>query len=478
MRRWLAVFALINGFLLAEWTLAGRNLPSRHPELVLEKSLYWTAPLGEGATQTRQLLAGNRLHLNVWQGFQEVNYGPFLELQSLQVDFELEPDAYLLLTLHRDATSRRGVRLSRHPKLPSLYFESDRQGRFLKTAPLNVSLGTSNRASWDPKVLHCNGSNFPLPALRGPTVVSLGSGSLATTIDSLSVNGQPQSFAHRAHLAKLGLVLGGVLLCLTPLLGRLQLGLTPVLLGLLLFDRSYWAGRYALNSGLERARIGWCDLWEGLDPTPSLDYGPMMRHLAIRERAMRRSLAPETYGSQGPVVLFLGTSQLWGSGAQQRQDRVIAQLARLRSGYRLVNGSRWGSNCAALEKRYRQELAALKPALVVLDLGHNDQNNPHFAEQLETLVQSCRPSPVVLLCEANTGEVPLPVELQRAHGILRQTARRHGLPCLELDAWLRRPERLSNGIMWCDLVHLTSYGQAEMADFLAQGLPWPVQNKP
>jgi lysophospholipase L1-like esterase len=478
MRRWLAVFALINGFLLAEWTLAGRNLPDRHPELVLEKSLYWTAPLGEGATQTRQLLAGNRLHLDVWQSFQEVNYGPFAELRELEVEFELQPEAYLLLTYQRDAGGRRGLRLSRHPRLPSVYFESDRTGRFVRSAALDAPLGLSNRVRLQGTRLLCNGSSFQLPAYGGPTLVSLGSGALPTTIDRLRINGQQQSFAHRRNLGRLGLVFGAVLLCLVPWLGRLQLGLTPVLLGLLLFDRSYWAGRYALHSNIERARIGWCDLWEGLDPTPTLDYRPIMKHLGQPERAMRRSLAPETYGSDGPVVLFLGTSQLWGSGAQRRDDRVVAQLAQMKQGYRLINGSRWGSNCAALEKRYRRELSAFRPALVVLDLGHNDQNNPEFAAQLETLVQSCRPARVVLLCEANTGELPLPPSLQQAHAIVRQTARRHQLVCLELDAWLRHPQRLSQGIMWCDLVHLTSYGQAEMAAWLAQGLPWPVQNKP
>lgn len=491
---------MINGFLLAELTLAGRNLPSRHPEMAWEKSLFWTAPLGEGVTRMRQLLAGNRLNLDAWQAFQEVNYGPFAEVRQLRVRFQLDPQAYLNLTYHRDARGRRGVRLSRHPGFASIYFESDREGRFVRMARLPCTPQASNRVLLEGTTLRLNESPpIQLPAVLGETLVSLGGGSFPTRVESLEINGQPQLFAHRQSWFRLGLVFTALLLLLVPVLGRLQLSLTPILLGLIAFDHSYWSGRYALNSPIERVRTAWCDLWEGLDPSPPEEHPQVVRLLDIRERGKRRSLALETYAwpdfrsrlvpdslqgfaPRGPVVLFLGTSQLWGSGAQRREDRVVARLGPLLQNrwqvpFTLVNGSRWGSRCVDLEKRYRLDLARLRPSMVVLNLGHNDQDNPEFPAQLETLVQDCLPARVVLMCEANSGESPLAPALQRAHSVLRQTARRHHLLCLELDSALRRPQRLTHGIMWCDVVHLTSYGQACMAEYLAQGLPAPFQNQ-
>lgn len=493
MKWWLGVFALLNGFLLAEFTLSGRNTPRRHPEMVLEKSLYWTAPMGEGAAQARQLLAADRLHLNVWWAFQEVNYGPFPDLHDLELRFRLDPDAYLNLSLHRDARGRQGVRLSRLASQPSVYFESDRQGRFLRSGRLPWVLRDGlNELRLHAGQLSLNGQNVILPLSAGPTALALGGGYWPTHIDHLSINGVHQPFGHRQRLLALALLFTAPLLLLAPWLGRLQLSLTPVLLGLLLFDRGYWSGRYAQDHGLEKLRLAWCDLWEGLDPTPLDDSRSLRLFLQAPPRGLRRSPALESYAwpnfrrqrvsetlsgfrPQGPVILLLGSSQMWGSGAQWPEDRLGArlgpELARLWPGqpFTVVNASRWGSNCAEQEKRYRSYLAPLKPALVMIDLGNNDQHNPQFAEQLETLIQDCLPARVVLVCEANTGELPPPAALQQAHAILRQTARRHRLPCLELDAFLRR--RQESGVIWCDHVHLTTYGQELAAQFLATGLP-------
>jgi lysophospholipase L1-like esterase len=79
---------------------------------------------------TRNALAGNRLDLRAWHGYNEVYFYAPLRLGSLALDLRLADDAHLSVLLARTEAGFEGLRLSRHPRFHSMVFHGERSGRF------------------------------------------------------------------------------------------------------------------------------------------------------------------------------------------------------------------------------------------------------------------------------------------------------------------------------------------------------------
>ena len=59
-----------------------------------------------------------------------------VRLGAIELDLRLEDRGHLSLILGRTETSFEGLRLSRHPRFPSMVFRGERSGRFIDKSPL------------------------------------------------------------------------------------------------------------------------------------------------------------------------------------------------------------------------------------------------------------------------------------------------------------------------------------------------------
>ena len=176
---------------------------------------------------------------------------------------------------------------------------------------------------------------------------------------------------------------------------------------------------------------------------------------------IRRDYAPAP--AEGVVrVLFLGTSQTWGSGAAVEAETFVRVIERRLNatveGQRIecLNAGVSGAYSPRLAAMYVGSLLELEPDVVVVNLSNNDLKPEAFATALETIARAGAERGVdTLFClEANSvehrpGELPM-------HATMRRVAEELDVPLIDLHAYLG--ERSDTGFLWWDLVHPTSYG--------------------
>jgi hypothetical protein len=199
---------------------------------------------------------------------------------------------------------------------------------------------------------------------------------------------------------------------------------------------------------------------------------PGMLELLPRDLASFQQLAPTLKRSQARVVILMGTSQLWGSGARREEDTIAFRLERFlathdaQHRYVVVNMSAAGSTADPLFSDYQERGTLLQPYLLVVVLSNNDDGSTDlFHDTLARLVSynACRGVRTVLVTEPGQS-----THLRAKHRDMRCIAATSGARLLDLAPYMRSME--GTGFLWWDAVHLTSYGQVLAAQFIGQGL--------
>ncbi len=111
-----------------------------HPEWTSTKITLEKGVVGaqEFAYNT-QPLAGNRLNLGAWWGFQEVVSTDVVDLSEMELAFRLESDGYVHLLYDRRAQGFSGVRLSHRPDFPSIHYSASQTGEFTRVDSLALA---------------------------------------------------------------------------------------------------------------------------------------------------------------------------------------------------------------------------------------------------------------------------------------------------------------------------------------------------
>jgi len=176
----------------------------------------------------------------------------------------------------------------------------------------------------------------------------------------------------------------------------------------------------------------------------------------------------------GTRILFLGTSQMWGSGASFPNERIASRVGSLlntgASGRNIyvINASKRGSNSFKLLSSCKDHLYLFRPDLVILDLSNNDDARS-FDKGLLSLLEWTRSihSKSLFILEPNSPEVD---KIRDKHAIMRNISTQYHVPLLDLNGYLASESVYDSGFLWWDLVHLTSYGQELAAEFIAKGI--------
>jgi lysophospholipase L1-like esterase len=174
-------------------------------------------------------------------------------------------------------------------------------------------------------------------------------------------------------------------------------------------------------------------------------------------------------------VLFIGTSQTIGSGAKELEETFVVKThnliaSHLSSNVQLetLNISVSGSDAERLYKLYSHEYVKYLPDLVVINLSNNDLSN-NFKIQIQKFIKINLMNKIktVFLKEANYYEAGSRLMLLKNHQILNELASQNDIPILDLHEYLKNTKLLNSGIVWWDIVHLSSYGQNLVANWLA-----------
>ena len=138
-----------------------------------------------------------------------------------------------------------------------------------------------------------------------------------------------------------------------------------------------------------------------------------------------------------------------------------------------------------VDERFREPLAeeAVRSELAALALAPGYflfVGNPKPHKNLERLLafNASRGIKTLFVLEANCPEgfegPPeewlLDDRLFKRHSEMKAVAARHGVPVLDLHERLRRGATLDSGLLWCDFVHLTPYGQKLFAEAVFESL--------
>jgi lysophospholipase L1-like esterase len=173
-------------------------------------------------------------------------------------------------------------------------------------------------------------------------------------------------------------------------------------------------------------------------------------------------------------VVFLGTSQTWGSGAERISETFVARCHRLLAqelgdiSVETYNASISGSNSTELLGKYAESWRFSQPDLLLINLSNNDQRPDTLTANLRSLAHLARAAGgrVVFLLEPNAAEVEHR-GLQEKHSAIQRLGQELRVPVWNVDAYLSSDPVYDSGMMWWDKVHLTSYSQDVVAEWLA-----------
>jgi lysophospholipase L1-like esterase len=139
------------------------------------------------------------------------------------------------------------------------------------------------------------------------------------------------------------------------------------------------------------------------------------------------------------------------------------------------------SSSAAIDNPggYRQSWRHIRPDLLVVDLSNNDPNPKVLVANLRALTEEVRRGGgrIAFVLEANTIEKELRW-LLRMHEALAGLGDELDVPVWDLHGYLAGAEVYDSGRLWWDNVHLSSYGHALTADWLAARMLPLVSEQP
>jgi lysophospholipase L1-like esterase len=168
-------------------------------------------------------------------------------------------------------------------------------------------------------------------------------------------------------------------------------------------------------------------------------------------------------------ILFLGTSQTFGTGAEVLTDSFVARTHRKLS-FKLSDGKHLetfnfsipGSGSSALLDQYQRHWLELLPDLLILNLTFNDPYEDLLAANLRLFLQVNRERGIktVLMIEPNLQP------RNGKHGAVDRVGREFGVPVLNLYSHLNSKAIYDSGFLWWDMIHLSSLGQETLAEEL------------
>lgn len=501
-RRLLDLIALNLALLLMASAIASRARGLHHNTLSIHEDWRSTKPhLARYVMASREFevgrrgLAGDRLDLGAWFGFQEVLYRRPLRLTELDASVRFERDGYVYVLFDVREDGFSGVRLSDRADLPSIHFRASPQGEFTVTRALALPDPVAPDAWHQVEIRFEHGratilldgrSDGAFERTDGPQRIGFRGGQRAALVDDVTLrlaDGATirENFSNSRHGALRTLVLfclGSPAMLAAGLLVRrwravpdrsialaavpANLVLVAVAAGVYAFEFFSAANYPAITSLVRQAETN---------------------SMTARQQQLvgdvRRDYAPAAAGNPYRI-LVLGSSQTWGAGASAPSDIWVQQLERMlnqdRTGRRFecINAGLSGLTSRSILLML-PDLLTIHPQAALINLSNNDIDTAQFHANLDSIVTTLTEAGVrtVLLLEPNSPERRITDsehgDLAAKHRIVAALGAARGVPVIDLQRYLA--QRNNTGLLWWDFVHLTSLGHRLVAERLRVDLP-------
>lgn len=437
-----------------------------------------------------QALAAGHLNLGAWHAFQELIFKRSLRISAVKFDFKLDFESYLIFIFNKNVDTFNGFRLSASKLFDPIFFQAGNSGEFLQKNKINMPLLDLDR--WHHAVIKfennqirisIDGVNENIIEVNLADLQSIGfrSGGHNVLVDNVIIfqKGNKYSIIERfdhtvnSKITFIKFFLAGsiIILIIVLYLANKKTIVKHIIFSVCVLEGiilvALLAGQVFLNYYFQSPIYP--AITQRLRNKVKDDLSASLAKLSnfVRNK-YPVTPAPNTYR-----VLFVGSSQTWGAGAHKKNDiftRLVEEkLNKLYNSevtFECINVSIPSIQARQLYEYYEKEWINFNPNIVMINLSNSDYQTGEedFAlslEQFYRLSQS-RGIKIVFILEANTIEYA-PNELPK-HKIMRQVADKHNIPLLDLHQELKK--KYDYGILWWDIVHLTSFGHELAADFI------------
>jgi lysophospholipase L1-like esterase len=458
-----------------------------------------------------QALAHNSLHLDAWNGFQEVYTKKQFIPSEINFKFKLANNSYIYIEFGRDDTSFSAFRLSNNALFSNASINLKTDGEFISKNDFKLTIvpntwyktsvrfhSKSERTELYINDLFITSTNYSNNHLGN---IGFRGGLNASTIDSIEVKDVlgksifQDNFSYRENrtffvfllLFFCIIVLWKILRVtyfakahsLLHLIKVLQVLSIAVFIVILLIS-IYLADKYPRTNSI------FSFYWNRKE----MDY--QKSKIVDMDKKLSSLLPKRTYR-----VLFLGSSQTSGSGVNDINDTFVSlsenmtniiQMSYAKGDYRnilgtsvnreglietdkveFINGGISGVDSTLLLKKYKESWREiLDPDMLILNLSNNDVNKSEsFKSNLIKFSILNQPDiKTVFVLEANSIEVPS-IIIQN-HEIMKQLGSELHIPVIDLHNYLIT--KYDTGIIWWDFVHMTTYGHRLTAKLLSENI--------
>ncbi|MCH2170689.1 SGNH/GDSL hydrolase family protein [Myxococcota bacterium] len=492
-----SVFAALTALFLSELHLQRDNTLHGKPHLESTKTGLERPVIGAQAyTRSRNALYRNRLQLGTWGGFQQVVTKHPIELESADFEFGLGEDEYLSFLFRVTESAFAAVRVSHNATFPSQYVEGTGDGEFTHRVIMESPTLAAGRHRMSLRIegsranVEIDGESagsFEIAVPPGGRVGFRGSGGASAWVDDVVIHradGLPpirEDFRNQRNQWITFCILFAVLMLIIVGVDRLIAsrqtdGSTLHIVGfsflltllawiLLAIDHYYLAAIY---------------------PTPDeVDYLGADHPFEGADEVIERLLVEhsETKDANTQRILFLGSSQTWGSGAEKLEHVWVERFEeRLNEAsrdvrYETINLSTPGAVAWKILPLYLKNWNELKPDIVVANFGHNGKDTQKLRNSLGILMHQNRHRGIhtVLVLEPISHEVydrrgvwpasaGIAARISANHELIQEFGDRHDIPVIDMHESMM--VRADTGFLWWDHLRPTSFGHRSMADKL------------
>ncbi|MDD2752130.1 MAG: GDSL-type esterase/lipase family protein [Candidatus Omnitrophica bacterium] len=492
----LIILIAFSSFFAAQIFSARNNSLYNNKNWIVTKTRLENAVMGAyGFFGSSNVLAGNRLDLGKWFGFQEVIYKGALDVEEAEFNFFLTNDSYLVFIFNKNAQGFSGIRISANRLFKSMYFTAQDSGRFVDSQIIDI--GYLQPRVWNHgKIVFANNNfsfylngkliqNFKTQLLKRQHI-GFRSGMHTALVDNISFRTKNPSqiirdrfnprdsgafFIYCLMIVLAINLFAGLFLHMIRKDAVTFLAIFNIYPAIFLFIyfqaySFYLLPRYPDSDGFIRYmpkefRDQETEYW-----------------INSTESFIRKEIS-DKYGSENTQgvfrILFIGTSQTWGAGASRASKTFVSMLEdRLNESrgqgarYECINTAISGLDSSKLLDLYNREWIMLKPKIAVINLSSNDLDAATFAANLEKFIKlnNMHGIKTVFLFEANSIEYyPSVLPL---HKIMAEVAKKNGIVTIDLHSFLLK--NYDRGFLWWDYVHLTDFGQELTAEYLYEAL--------
>jgi hypothetical protein len=493
-------------------------------KLTLAKYVYGSEEFFHG----RPTLAYNHLNLSAWHGYQEVITKSEYPARIVDFDFKLDKDAYLYFVFNKTPEKFSAVRFSLDQNLPSSYVQASSSGQFTSIASLNFT-GLETAHWHHAHISSEEGKNKVTVELDHQPAIELSAeffsrqkfgfkGSLNQVfVDNVMAKGDKKevlffddfSYHDKLTLPKYLGILIGIFICNGVLYLLIRLGKKREKIAFLTVAMIHIS--FILVLALSEAYLYFYFI--NSYPNPDSFFSKLKKQEQTaqvswadqsNEEIMNKFKQNDSSGSA--KVIFIGSSQTWGAGAQNLGDEYVKVAEReanagtslaeaavatpssliaqsttpMTTGavlgtsteekkFEFINAAISGSDSDQELTYYQKYWVNFAPKLMVIDLSYNDHiYGTDFKENLNKFIDinNAHGIKTVFILEACSPQKYANGVV--THEVMKQIAQERGVRTINLHQYLKEKE--PTGILWWDDIHPTSYGHQLAGDYVYKNI--------